>query len=100
MLKPERHVMHNAVDKESRGRSYSVLRPAVDMLLYMLQVDVITHLVVVALQIKLRLFGVAPEVFGRKFRRVFRCSDFKDTGIPSKLCQDCIALESGMTSCR
>src|SRR6478736_9647159 len=32
--------------------------------------------------------GVALEVFDRKFKRVFRCSDFKDTGIPSKLCQD------------
>src|SRR5882762_10509432 len=34
--------------------------------------------------------GVALEVFGRKFRRVFRCGDFKGTGIPSKLCQDCL----------
>src|SRR5258708_26870915 len=34
--------------------------------------------------------GVAPEVFGRKFRRIFRCSDFKHTGIPSKPCQDCL----------
>src|SRR6267154_5731453 len=34
--------------------------------------------------------GVPLEVFGRKFRRVLRCSDFKDTGIPSKLCQDCL----------
>src|SRR6266851_6006865 len=34
--------------------------------------------------------GVALEVFGRKFRRVLRCSDFKDTGIASKLCQDCL----------
>jgi hypothetical protein len=32
--------------------------------------------------------GVALEVFGRKFRCVFRGGDFKDTGIPSKLCQD------------
>src|SRR6266566_1377699 len=32
--------------------------------------------------------GVALEVFGRKFRRVFRCSDFKDAGILSKLYQD------------
>src|SRR6266852_3665239 len=32
--------------------------------------------------------GVALEVFGRKFRRVFRSSDFKHTGILSKLCQD------------
>src|SRR5882757_504126 len=34
--------------------------------------------------------GVALEVFGRKFRRVLRCSDLKDTGIASKLCQDCL----------
>src|SRR3954471_10187848 len=34
--------------------------------------------------------GVALEVFGRKFRRVFRCSDFKDTRIASKLGQDCL----------
>src|SRR5260221_5931893 len=34
--------------------------------------------------------GIALEVFGRKFRRVFRCSDFKYTGITSKLGQDCL----------
>src|ERR1700722_2117042 len=34
--------------------------------------------------------GVALEVFGRKFRRVFRCSDFKDTRIAFKLGQDCL----------
>src|SRR4051812_4305014 len=34
--------------------------------------------------------GVALEVFGGKFRRVFRCSDFKDTRIASKLGQDCL----------
>src|SRR6266403_5623232 len=33
--------------------------------------------------------GVALEVLGQKFRRVFRCRDFKCTGIPSKLRQDC-----------
>src|SRR5215211_675760 len=33
--------------------------------------------------------GIALEVFGRKFRRVLRCSDFKGTGILSKLYQDC-----------
>src|SRR5215204_2882315 len=32
--------------------------------------------------------GVALEVFGGKFRRVFRCSDFKDTRIASELGQD------------
>src|SRR6266436_1559942 len=34
--------------------------------------------------------GVALEVFGRKFRCVFRRSDFKHAGIPSKLAQDCL----------
>src|SRR6266536_5188904 len=34
--------------------------------------------------------GVTLEVFGGKFRHVLRCSDFKDTGILSKLCQDCL----------
>jgi hypothetical protein len=51
----------NAVDKESRRRSHSALGPAVDVLLYTLQVDVIIHLVVVALQIEPRLFGVPSE---------------------------------------
>src|SRR2546430_2757074 len=34
--------------------------------------------------------GVPLEVSGRKFRDVFRCNDFKGTGIPSKLRQDCL----------
>src|ERR1700730_3614382 len=34
--------------------------------------------------------GVTLEVFGRKFRRIFRCSDFKQTRIPSKPCQNCL----------
>src|SRR5262245_32206243 len=33
--------------------------------------------------------GVAPEVVSGKFRRVFRCRDFKGTRIASKLGQDC-----------
>src|SRR4051794_34726791 len=33
---------------------------------------------------------VALEVFGRKCRRVFRCSDFKATRIASELGQDCL----------
>src|SRR6202035_5449374 len=33
--------------------------------------------------------GVAIEVFVRKFSHVFRYGDFKYTGIPSKLCEDC-----------
>src|SRR4051812_37232752 len=32
--------------------------------------------------------GVALEVFGGKFRRVFGCRDFKDARIASKLGQD------------
>src|SRR5712671_6440920 len=40
--------------------------------------------------------GVAREVFGRKFRRVFRRSDVKYTGIASKLCQDCLGKRDNL----
>src|ERR1700730_15873106 len=33
---------------------------------------------------------IALKFLGRKFRRVFSCSDFKYTGITSKLGQDCL----------
>src|ERR1700756_2851725 len=56
MLEPKRHVALNAVDKKCRGRSRSAPGAAVDVLLHALQVDVITHLVIVALQIELRRF--------------------------------------------
>jgi hypothetical protein len=60
-LKPKRHVAYNAVDKEGGGRSHSTLGPAVDVLLHALQVDVISHLRVVAPQIELCFFGIPSE---------------------------------------
>src|SRR6516162_8199621 len=61
MLEAERYVADNAIHKERRSRSDTAPGSAFDVLQDTLQIDVITHLVVVSLEVEPRLFGILSE---------------------------------------
>ncbi len=66
----EGHVLHGAVD-EKRGRGpHAALRAAVDVLVHPLQVNVLLHLVVVAIQVQLGLQRVLPQARGLQVQLV------------------------------
>src|SRR5215470_4420493 len=70
VLEPERHIVNDAVDEERGGGAHPAPDPAVDMLVHALQIDMVLHFVVVALQIELCLFRISPHVPGLQMQLV------------------------------
>src|SRR5437879_11279394 len=60
----EGHVLHGTVDEKPGRGPHPALRAAVDVFVHPLQIAVLLHLVVVAVQVQLRLQGVLPQVVG------------------------------------